>query len=109
MPEKNAGKPADFKFGQRVLFRLRARPASWLSGTIIGGPGSRKGKVPRADRQRPGNFATLDLSPNAIRKPRSAFLGPRPAFSARAGRRERMGGAIWGVCWISSANSLILR
>jgi hypothetical protein len=45
MPEKNAGKPADFKFGQRVLFRLRARPASWLSGTIIGGPGSRKGKV----------------------------------------------------------------
>jgi hypothetical protein len=43
MSEKN--KPAEFKIGQRVLFRLHARPALWLSGTIIGGPASRKGKV----------------------------------------------------------------
>ena len=45
MPEKNASKLADFKIGQRVLFRLHARPALWLSGTITGGPASRKGKV----------------------------------------------------------------
>jgi hypothetical protein len=76
MSEKN--KPAEFKIGQRVLFRLHARPALWLSGTIIGGPASRKGKVLYQVKLDNGesrsaatdNFAMLDLSPGANRKPR---------------------------------------
>ena len=45
MPEKNASEPATFSLGQRVLFRQQARPAVWLSGAVVGGPQSKKGKV----------------------------------------------------------------
>ena len=34
-----------FSLGQRVLFRQQARPAVWLSGAVVGGPQSKKGKV----------------------------------------------------------------
>ena len=45
MPEKNASKPAAFTVGQRVLFRQRARPALWLSGTITGGLQAKQGQM----------------------------------------------------------------
>ena len=45
MPEKNAGKSVNFGLGQRILFRHRARPPLWLSGTIIGAPQSNQGQM----------------------------------------------------------------
>jgi hypothetical protein len=45
MPAKAASKTADFTIGQRVLFRVRVRPALWLSGSVIGGPRSKQGRA----------------------------------------------------------------
>jgi hypothetical protein len=45
LPAKAASKTADFTIGQRVLFRVRARPALWLSGSVIGSPRSKQGRA----------------------------------------------------------------
>ena len=79
MPEKNAGKPADFKIGQRVLFRLHARPALWLIGTIIGRPRSKQGRMlyevkldnGESRSATTGQLRDADLSQSAHRKPAS--------------------------------------
>jgi hypothetical protein len=72
VPEKNASTPAEFKIGQRVLFRLHSRPALWLSGTIIGGSGSKQGRKlyqVRLDNGESRSAATAQL--------RDARLKPR--------------------------------
>jgi hypothetical protein len=41
--QERAGKSIDFRLGQRVLFRYRARPASWLSVRSSGIHGPNRG------------------------------------------------------------------
>lgn len=46
MPQSVAYKPADFKVGQRVLFRYPVRkPIQWLSGAISSGPKPRRARL----------------------------------------------------------------